>query len=161
MNDTYNEAAWVLAFVKRDASMVHNPDFYEYLLSHVHDEAVSISQNLTPGRVQGFVKDADGKAVQYAEVRKDDKVWGTTSGDGSFDFEIAPGEHTFDVYKGDKRETTFTASVTAGTTEDVGTVKLKSVEDEADNTLYILVALVVIIVIILALVMMGRRQNGD
>lgn len=160
MNDTYNEAAWVLAFVKRDASMVHNPGFYEYLLSHVHDEAISVSQNLTPGRVQGFVKDADGKAVQNAEVRKDDRVWGTTSGDGSFDFDIAPGEHTFDVYKGDRRERSFTVTVTAGDTADAGTVKFKAGSEAGDDNLYVLVVIVVIIVVILALVAMARRQGS-
>jgi predicted CXXCH cytochrome family protein len=160
-NATYINAEFALEFIHEDKSMIHNPSFQMDVLNYSIEKGDEIVAALLPGRVQGFVKDADGKAVQYAEIRMGDMVWGNTSGDGSFDFAIAPGDYNFDVYEGDKREASFSATVTAGDTTDAGTVKFKAESEETDNTMYILIALVVVIVLILVAVMMARRSAGE
>jgi hypothetical protein len=153
-NDSYQEALWVLRFVQADASMVHNPDFYSLLLTHSHDEAVALQQSLMPGRVRGLITNADGKAVSGAEVRTDDKVWWTTTADGSFDFAIAPGEHRFDVYSGSKKEATFSVTVTDGETSDAGTMKFKKDEDSPGFGIIIVLSLVIV-----AIVMSRSKKN--
>jgi hypothetical protein len=161
VNGTYVDAEFALAFIKRDNTRIHNPFFQMDVLNFTIEKGDEVASALEPGRVQGFVKDAEGKAVSGAEVRKGVRVWGTTSGDGSFDFAIAPGDHGFDVYDGDRREASFTATVTAGQTEDAGTVKFKAEDDGNDYSWYYIIILVVIIVVILAVVMMARRKVED
>ena len=155
VNGSYVNARFAMEFIEEDASKAHNPTFQMKVLNYTIEKAGEVATALTPGRVQGFVKDGDGKAVQYAEVREGDVVWGTTSGDGGFDFDIAPGEHTFDVYKGKTKEKSFTVTVTAGDTVDAGTVKFKKDESGAFNMTLALAMLS------LALVAVGmRRRRG-
>jgi hypothetical protein len=98
--------------------------------------------------------------VAGAEVRMGDRAWVTTSGDGSFDFRIAPGDHTFDVYDGGKKEASFTATVTAGDTADAGTVKFEAEDEGGDLTLYMVIAIVVVIVVVAAL-LVARSRKGE
>jgi predicted CXXCH cytochrome family protein len=145
-NVTYDNAEFALAFIKRDASMVHNPSFQMEVLNYSIEKAEEVAAALEPGRVQGFVKDGDGKAVSGAEIRMDEKIWGTTSGDGSFDFSIAPGEHTFEVFKDAKKEKSFTVTVEAGSTADAGIVKFKKEESGYGASFVAMVALALILV---------------
>jgi predicted CXXCH cytochrome family protein len=162
MNDTFQEALWVYKFVQRDASMVHNPDFYQLLLGHSNDLAISVGQNLTPGGVKGTVENAEGKAVSGAEVRKDDQVWGTTGEDGSFEFDIAPGDQTFDVYRSNSKEARFTVSVTAGEMEDAGTIKFQAEGDGDDDnaTVFLIVGLAMVIIAIAVIIQTRKKAGG-
>jgi hypothetical protein len=89
----------------------------------------------------------------------DEKVWGTTSGDGSFDFPIAPGEHTFDVYEGDKKERSFTATVTAGETSDAGTIKFKAEDDDDERSMTVIMLSAGVVMVALAVAMLMRRRR--
>ncbi|MCK5254092.1 MAG: ammonia-forming cytochrome c nitrite reductase subunit c552, partial [Thermoplasmata archaeon] len=163
-NATFEIAEFALVFIKRDASLIHNPFFQMDVLNYSIEKGNEVTAALMPGTVQGFVKDTDGKAVSGAEVRKDDQVWGTTSGDGSFYFQIAPGDYSFDVYKGDKKEGSFTATVNAGETADAGTVKFKAEDGDDNRTMAIIfIALAVIIVAIAVSRFMGKngRKAGE
>jgi predicted CXXCH cytochrome family protein len=155
-NATYINAEFALAFIKRDASMIHNPSFQMDVLNYTIDKGNETVTALMPGRVQGFVKDGDGKAVAGAEVRMDDQVWGSTSGDGSFDFPIAPGDHTFDIYKGGKKERSLTVTVTAGDTTDAGTVKFKKEDSGGGLTGLVTIAMLVVF----AYLAIARRRDG-
>jgi predicted CXXCH cytochrome family protein len=129
-NDTFNMAALAAAYVESDGTMAHNHEWAEELLEYAIEKADMVVADLTPGSVKGVVKDGDGKAVTGAEIRIGDDVWATSGADGSFMFDIAPGDHSFDVYKGSKKEKSFTSTVTAGTESDAGDIKFKK-EDES------------------------------
>jgi predicted CXXCH cytochrome family protein len=130
-NETYEELEFVLAFVERDMSRVHNPEFRNDLLEHVYMEATSIHLNLTPGKVRGTLLDEDGKGLVAAEIRENGTVWYLTGPGGFFDIEIAPGDHTFEVWVDGKRRKAFDAEdVKAGQVTEVGKVKLKSKGDD-------------------------------
>jgi predicted CXXCH cytochrome family protein len=128
-NDTYFKAKLARDWVSSDGTMVHNHEWAEELLTYTIDKSAMIVTDLTPGSVMGIVKDGDGKAVEGAEIRIGDDVWGTTGADGSFEFDIAPGAHSFDVYDGDKKEKSFESTVAAGEDADAGTIKFKKEDD--------------------------------
>jgi predicted CXXCH cytochrome family protein len=160
-NETFQEALWVLKFVKRDASMVHNPDFYQLLLEFSSEAALGVNRNLTAGMVSGEVIDADGKAVAGVDVRMDDRTWATTGSGGEFLFDIAPGDHTFGVWKDGTKEGTFTVTVDGGQTSDAGKIKFEGAEDGPDLLVYgviVLVAAVVLIAVFMGL-MRGRPEE--
>jgi predicted CXXCH cytochrome family protein len=129
-NVTYFRAKFARDMVGADATFVHNPDWSNELLDYAVDKSDMVVADLTPGSVKGIVKDGDGKAVSGAEIKKGEDVWATTGADGSFEFDIAPGDHTFDVYKGTKKEKSFTATgVASGESTDVETIKFKAEDD--------------------------------
>ena len=118
--------------------------------------------DLAPGGVKGVVKDADGKAVSGAEIRKDGDVdpWDTTGADGSFNFSIAPGVYTFDVYDGDTKEQSFDTTVAAGVDSDAGNIKFEAEEDSDDMTMwYIIIGVVIVVVLVLVVTM--TRKGGE
>ncbi|MCK5251586.1 MAG: ammonia-forming cytochrome c nitrite reductase subunit c552 [Thermoplasmata archaeon] len=161
-NTTYNKAKLARDWVNSDGTMVHNHEWAGELLTFASDKSGEIVTDLAPGNVTGIVKDGDGKAVSGAEVRKDDVVWGTTGADGSFEFPIAPGSHTFDVYKGDNKEKSFTATVVAGETADAGDIKFAAEEDDdTDYTLYIIIAVIVVILIVVVVMMMSKKGGAE
>jgi hypothetical protein len=129
-NDTLALADWALAFILRDASRAHNPDFYELVLTYVVDSAVDVRTDLTPASVRGTVLDGDGKAVSGAEVRAGDTVWATTRSDGTFAFDIAPGTYTFEVHEdGELKKAYEPATVASGPVEDLGELRYDKKED--------------------------------
>jgi predicted CXXCH cytochrome family protein len=129
-NDTFNDAALAFAIVESDGSMAHNHEFKEALLDFAQEKSDNVVAALTPGTISGKVLDGDKKAVSGAEIRIGDDVWATTGADGSFSFDIAPGDYSFDVYKGTKKEKSFSADgVTASETTDVGDIKFKKKDD--------------------------------
>ncbi len=157
-NETYNNAKFARDMVGADATFVHNPAWSNELLDYAVEKSDMVVGDLTPGSVTGVVKDADGKAVPGAEVRRGEVVWDTTGSDGTFGFDIAPGTHTFEVWKDDKKESTFDATVTGGETSDAGDIKF---EAESDNTLWTIIAIVVVIIIVILVVMMGRGEGQE
>jgi predicted CXXCH cytochrome family protein len=129
-NDTFNMAALAAAYVESDGTMVHNHEWAEELLEYAIENADGVMADLATGKVMGIVKDGDGKAVTGAEIKIGETVWATTGADGSFEFDIAPGDWDFDVHEGGKKKKSFTATgVAAGETTDAGTIKYKK-EDE-------------------------------
>jgi predicted CXXCH cytochrome family protein len=129
-NDTFNMAALAAAYVESDGTMVHNHEWAEELLDYAIENADAVMADLTPGTVTGIVKDGDGKAVSGAEIKSGDTVWATTGADGSFSFDIAPGDHDFEVQEDGKKKKDFTATgVVAGETTDVETIKYKKEDD--------------------------------
>ena len=164
VNGTFVNAEFALAFIKRDASLIHNPFFQMDVLNYSIEKGDEVAATLMPGYVQGVVKDADGKNVSGAEIRMDDKVWATTnSPDGAFDFPIAPGDHTFDIYKGEKKEKSFSVTVVAGDTAYVGFVKFKDGDDDEMPAIIILAIGVMVLIIGLTRLMgmKGRRSNEE
>jgi len=161
VNGTYTNALFAMEFITRDASLIHNPSFQMDVLDYSIEKGGEVVEALEPGSVRGVVQDADGKEVSGADVRMDDKVWCVTKSDGSFRIDIAPGDHTFDVFVDGKKEKSFSVTVTAGDTTDAGTVKFKAADEESDNSLYYIIAIVVVLIVIIALVMMTRSKSGE
>jgi predicted CXXCH cytochrome family protein len=130
-NDTMTLAEWALAFILRDASRAHNPDFYEVVLTYVVDSASGVYTDLTPASVRGTVLDGDGKAVAGAEVRGGGTVWATTGSEGTFQFYIAPGTYTFEVYEDGKLKKAYEpATVAYGPVEDLGELRFDKEDDD-------------------------------
>ncbi len=159
-NDTYYNGKLASDWVNSDGTMVHNHEWAEELLTYSMDNSAMVVADLMPGAVTGVVKDADGKAVIGAEVRKDDVVWDTTGADGSFNFSIAPGVYAFDVYDGDTKEQSFDSTVTAGQESDAGDIKFEAEETSDDMTMwYIIIAVVIVVVLVLVVTM--TRKGGE
>ena len=139
-----------------DATFMHNPEWSSELMDYAVKKSDMVVTDLTPGSVAGIVKDGDGKAVSGAEIRMGEDVWATTGADGSFEFDIAPGDHDFDVYKGTKKEKSFTATgVASGETTDVETIKFKA-EDDSPGVGVIIALLAVTL---MTLWMLSDRRN--
>ena len=103
----------------------------KYLLEHVYEESMAIHLNLTPGRVRGTLLDEDGKGLAAAEIRENDRVWSLTGPGGHFEIQIAPGDHTFEVWVNGKRRKAFEVEgLEAGQVTEVGNIKLKAKSDD-------------------------------
>jgi predicted CXXCH cytochrome family protein len=159
-NSTYTDAMFILDLVERDGTHFHNPDWQMEVLSYAIDLSAQVVVDLATGTVKGVVVDPDGKGQSGIDVSSDNRTWATTAADGSFQFDILPGDHTFALMDGDEKVGTFTATVISGQTADAGKVKLDEEGDGSDLTLYIVVAIVVVIVVIGALLTM-RGGKGE
>jgi len=129
-NDTYYMAKFARDMVNADGTFMHNPDWSNELMDYAVEKSDMVVTDLMPGSVTGIVKDGDGKVVSGADIKIGEDVWATSGADGTFEFDIAPGDHTFDVYKGTKKEKSFTATgVASGETTDVETIKFNKEDD--------------------------------
>jgi hypothetical protein len=159
----YNKTLLAKEYIVSDGTMVHNHDFAMQLLNYAVDEGANVVAALTPGKITGIVKDADGKVVSDAEIRTGGSTWATTGADGSFEIDIAPGAYTFSIFEEDKMTLEFDAtSPTEGSTADMGTLKYKDDPNGNgnDSLLWLLVVAIVVIVIFAAF-MMGKGSKEE
>ncbi|MCJ2541016.1 MAG: ammonia-forming cytochrome c nitrite reductase subunit c552, partial [Candidatus Thermoplasmatota archaeon] len=159
VNATNTNTVFALAFIKRDGSMIHNPFFQMDVLTYSIEKGDEVAMALMPGAVHGTVKYADGKNVSGAEIRRGDKLWATTGPEGSFDFFIAPGDYTFDIYKGDKKQRSFSLSVTADDTTETGFIKFKAEDDEIPDIIILTIGVMVLIIGLTLL--LGKRGKKE
>jgi len=163
-NVTYYNGKLARDWINSDGTMVHNHEWAEELLTYSIGNSAMVVADLMPGAVTGTVLDSDGKAVSGAEVRKEgnDTVWDTTGADGSFNFSIAPGVYTFDVYDGSTKEQSFDSTVAAGAESDAGDIKFEAEDDTDDDDMtmwYIIIGVVIVVVLVLVVTM--TRKGGE
>ena len=159
-NQSYNKALLARDYVTEDGTMVHNHVFALQLLDYAIAISDEIVTALTPGTLKGTVHDGEGKAVSGATIREGDVVWATTGADGAFEFQVAPGERTFEVYEGDVKRNVFTAEApTGGAVNDLGKVSFGKEDEGFDLTLFLVIAIVTAaIAVVLALLPRGRSK---
>jgi predicted CXXCH cytochrome family protein len=159
--DLYDEANYSLAFVVADGSGgAHNPAFAGALLNFSEDRSHELIALLTPGTVTGRVVDATGNPVEGVAVVEDGSTWATSKSNGSFEFEYAPGVHSFTLkLRGSNVGSIESATIVAGEITDVGDVEVT----EEDLFLPILISIGVIITlsVIVAYLLFKIRGFGS
>ena len=160
--EVYNKTVLAKEYIVSDGTMIHNHDFAMQLLNYAVNEGAAVVAALTPGRITGVVKDADGKAVSGAEIRTGGRTWASTGTDGSFDIDIAPGTYTFSIHEDSKMTHEFEAESPAeGSTNDVGTIKYEGDGTSDGNDILLwLVGIALVVIVIFAAIMMGRGNQA-
>ena len=145
------EARFALDTVERDNAYFHNPDWQKELLTFAQDTAQSVATALEPGTVTGAVIVGDDTGKRGLDIKTGNITWDTTDADGAFEFDIAPGAYTFEVWNGEKKWGTFDAAVVAGDTTDMGEKKMGDDASEDNFTWYIIMGVAIIAVILVSM----------
>jgi predicted CXXCH cytochrome family protein len=156
-NDLYVEANYALTFVVADGSGgSHNPLYSQQLLSFAENNTNEIIDLLTPGTVTGRVIDGSGSPVEGVSVVIDGMSMATTSDDGSFSFDFAPGTHSLNLkLKGDLVGSVESVLIVSQATSDVGDVTIS----EESLFLFLVMALLVIALLVALVVFMFYRMQ--
>jgi predicted CXXCH cytochrome family protein len=146
-----DDAKYSLTYVEADGSQgVHNPTYAWNLLNYSNGKANEVISLLQTGTVKGRIEDDNGDPILGAQITRNgfELLKDGTLPNGSFSFDHAPGQFTFDVVlDGETIGTVSDVDVTAGELVDVGTHNFPPVA--YDYTGYIILIIVIIIVIVL------------
>ncbi len=145
-----DDAKYSLTYVEADGSQgVHNPTYAWNLLNYSNGKANEVIALLQTGTVSGKLEDDNGDPVFGAKILRNGFVLvNETLPNGSFSFDHAPGQFTFEVeMNGENIGTIRDVDVTAGELVDVGTYNFPPVT--YDYTGYIILIIIIIVVTIL------------
>ncbi|MCJ2562678.1 MAG: ammonia-forming cytochrome c nitrite reductase subunit c552 [Candidatus Thermoplasmatota archaeon] len=155
--DLYNEANYSFSFVVADGSGgAHNPAFASALLNFSEDRSNELIALLTPGTVRGRVVDAAGSPVEGVTIEKDGVTWATSKKNGSFEFEYAPGAHSFSLkLRGSNVGSIESVTVVAGEISDIG--DLEVTEQDLFVPIMISIGVIIILSVIVAYLLLKIR----
>lgn len=168
MNTSFYEALFNIGIIEGDGSMGwHNPGYGEGLLDAAESRLRGISAGLSVGGVNGTIVDADGKAIEGAQVVGNaGDVLATTGADGAYHLWTQVGKHNFLVKKDGKVlgvvsdvNVPLMSNATAGQTK-MTLVEEDAGEDDGEGMGAVTYAMLAIIIVLIALLaVMATRKK--
>jgi predicted CXXCH cytochrome family protein len=157
-----DDANYSLSFVDADGSQgVHNPTYAWALLNYSNQKSNEVLALLETGVVLGKLKDENGDPIQGAQIMRDGFALGDpTMPNGTFMFDHAPGEFTFDAVEDSETLGQISGvQVVPGETTDVGTHHFP--HPSFDYTGYIILIVVIVIILLMAISFYWFRLRGS
>jgi predicted CXXCH cytochrome family protein len=157
----WDDANYSLSFVEADGSQgVHNPTYAWNLLNYSNQKANEVLSLLETSIVMGKLKDDNGDPIQGAQIMRDGFTLAEkTLPNGTFIFNHAPGEFTFDVVKDKTLGQISGVKIVLGETTDVGTHNFPHAS--FDYTGYIILIVIIVIVMVMAISFYWFRLRGS